>query len=60
VLKNETILSVGMISLALAILIGRFASVEYIGFSVSAFVEGILTGIALVLNLYYLATRRRG
>jgi hypothetical protein len=53
-LKNESMLAIGMISLALGILIGRFLSFEYLGFSVTDFLEGVLTGLSLVLNLTYL------
>ena len=53
-LKDETILSIGMISIALGILIGRFVHIEYSGFSVSDFIEGVLVGLSLVMNLTYL------
>jgi hypothetical protein len=53
-LKNETMLAIGMISMALGILIGRFVKLEYSGFSVSDFVEGVLVGLSLVMNLVYL------
>jgi len=53
-LKNESMLAIGMISLALGILIGRFLHFEYLGFSVTDFLEGVLTGLSLVLNLTYL------
>jgi tetrahydromethanopterin S-methyltransferase subunit C len=59
VLKDETALSIGMISLAIGILLGRFTSFEISGFSISAFVEGILTGLSLAMNLYYLVRRSR-
>jgi hypothetical protein len=39
-LKDETILTIGMPSMARGILIGRFLHFEYSGFSVSDFVEG--------------------
>jgi hypothetical protein len=57
-LKDETMLSVGMISLALGILIGRFLHFEYSGFSVSDFVEGTLIGLSLVMNLAYMIRQR--
>jgi hypothetical protein len=53
-LKDETMLSIGMISIALGILIGRFVTFEFSGFSVSDFLEGVLIGISLVMNLMYL------
>jgi hypothetical protein len=59
VLKDETALSIGMISLAIGILLGRFTDFEYLGFSISAFVEGILIGLSLVMNLFYLVRRSR-
>ena len=58
-IKNEnTLQAVGMISLSLGILIGRFLHIEYSGFSVSDFVEGMLIGVSLVLNLNYLIRLR--
>ena len=56
-IKTETMLSIGMISMALGILIGRFVHVEISGFAVSDFVEGILVGLSLTMNLAYLALR---
>ena len=56
-LKAETMLSIGMISMALGILIGRFVHIEVSGFSVSDFVEGILVGLSLTMNLAYLIVR---
>jgi len=58
-LKDENILAVGMMSMAIGILIGRFTHFEYSGFSISDFVEGILTGVSLVLNLAYMVRRRK-
>lgn len=58
-IKTEnTLLAVGMISLSLGILIGRFLHIEYSGFSISDFVEGLLIGVSLVLNLTYLIRLR--
>ena len=51
-------LAIGMISMALGILIGRFLQFEYSGFSVSDFLEGVLIGVSLVMNLAYLISRR--
>lgn len=56
-LKTENMLSIGMISMALGILIGRFVHIEISGFSVSDFVEGILVGLSLTMNLAYLILR---
>ena len=58
-LSDEKILSIGGISLALGILIGRFLHFEYAGFSVTDFAEGILIGLSLVMNLTYLIRRRK-
>jgi hypothetical protein len=58
-LKNESMLALGMISMALGILIGRFLHFEYFGFSVTDFIEGILTGLSLVLNLTFMIRNRR-
>jgi len=57
-LKDETMLAIGMISMALGILIGRFLHFDYSGFSVSDFVEGALVGLSLVMNLAYLIRLR--
>ncbi len=58
-LKDENILAIGMISMALGILIGRFLHFEYAGFSLTDFAEGILTGLSMTLNLAYLIRRRK-
>jgi hypothetical protein len=58
VLKDEAVLAIGMISMALGILIGRFVYFEYSGVSVSDFIEGVLIGLALVMNLTYLIRLR--
>ena len=58
-LSDERILAIGMISLALGILIGRFLNFEYEGISVTAFVEGILIGLSLVMNIAYLIRKRK-
>jgi len=57
--KDETILSIGMTSLAIGILVGRFTHFEYSGFSISDFVEGVLTGVSLVMNLFYLVKKSK-
>jgi hypothetical protein len=57
-LKDENILAISMISLALGILIGRFLHFEYLDFSVTDFVEGILIGLSLVMNITYLVRKR--
>jgi len=58
-LSDERILSIGMISLALGILIGRFLYFEYAGFSVTDFIEGVLVGLSLVMNITYLIRKRK-
>ena len=58
-LKDENILAIGMISIALGILIGRFLHFEYLGFSVTDFVEGLLVGLSLAMNITYLYIKRR-
>jgi len=58
-LKDENILAVGMISLSIGILVGRFTHFEYSGFSISDFIEGMLTGISLVMNLAYMIRKRK-
>jgi hypothetical protein len=58
-LSDERILAIGMISLALGILIGRFLYFEYAGFSVTDFIEGVLVGLSLVMNITYLIRKRK-
>ena len=58
-MKDENILALGMFSVSLGILVGRFLHFEYSGFSVSDFVEGVLVGLSLVLNLTFLIRRRK-
>jgi hypothetical protein len=58
-LNPETMLSIAMTSMTLGILIGGFVQIEYLGFSVSDFIEGILVGLALTMNLAYLIQFRR-
>jgi hypothetical protein len=58
-LKDESLLAIGMISLALGILIGRFLHFEFSGFAITAFVEGVLVGLSLVMNLTYLIRIRK-
>ena len=58
-LSDERILAIGTISLALGILIGRFLHFEYSGFSVTDFVEGVLIGLSLVMNISYLIRKRK-
>jgi len=57
-LKDENILAIGMMSMSLGILVGRFTHFEYSGFAVSDFIEGILTGLSLVLNITYMIRKR--
>jgi len=54
-LKDEEILALGMMSLALGILVGRFTN-----FAFSDFVEGILIGLSLALNVAYMIMKRLG
>jgi hypothetical protein len=58
-LDDERILSIGMISLAMGILIGRFLHFEYAGFAVTDFVEGVLIGLSLAMNLAYMIRKRK-
>lgn len=58
-LKDETILAIGMLSMALGILVGRFLHFEYLGFAVTDFLEGVLVGLSLVMNITYLLLLRR-
>jgi len=58
-LKNEKMLSIGMISLAIGILIGQFLHFEVGDFVISSFLEGILIGLSLVMNVAYLIRLRK-
>jgi len=58
-LNDERILAIGMMSLAIGILIGRFLHFEYAGFSVTDFIEGVLIGLSLVINLTYMIGTRK-
>lgn len=57
-LSDDWVLAIGMFSFCGSILIGRFTAFELAGFPVSAFSEGLLSGVALVLVLYSLWKRR--
>ena len=59
-LKDDTIPSTGMLCMSVGILVGRFTQFEYSGFAISDFIEGLLLGISLVMNLTYIAKRRKG
>jgi hypothetical protein len=58
-LKDETILLIGMMSLAFGIFVGRFTFFEYSGFSISDFVEGVLYGLSFVMNLFVLVKKSK-
>ena len=58
-LNDEKMLAIGQISLALGILIGHFLHFEVSGFSVTDFMEGVLIGLSLVMNLAYLIRKRK-
>ena len=58
-LSDDWVLAIGMFSFCGSILIGRFTAFELAGFPVSAFSEGLLSGVALVLVLYSLWKRRK-
>ncbi len=52
-------LAIGTKALALGILLCRFLYSEYGGFSVTDFVEGVLIGLSLVMNITYLIRKRK-
>ncbi len=58
-LKTNYMLTIGMTSMALGILVGRFVQFEFAGFSVSSFVEGILIGVSITMNLAYMIRTKR-
>ena len=59
VLKGETAGLIGLLSLALGFVLKDFTNFEYSGFSISAFVGGVLTGLSVVMCFYSLVMRRR-
>jgi hypothetical protein len=54
--RNEALLSVGMLCLVVAILLKRFGE----SIPAAAFVEGVLLGVSVVLNVTYLVRRSKG
>jgi len=58
-LSDEKMIAIGGISLASGILIGRFLHFEYAGFSVTDFMEGVLLGLSMIMNLAYLIRKRK-
>lgn len=52
---KKQLLFTGMITLSIAIILGRME----IDFILKDFVEGVLYGMSLTLNLFYLITMRR-
>jgi hypothetical protein len=58
-MSDDWAMAIGMFSFCGSILVGRFTAFEVAGFSISAFSEGLLSGVALVLVLYSLLKRRR-
>jgi len=52
---KKQLLFIGMISLSIAIILGRIES----GFFIKDFIIGLLYGLSLTLNLFYLFTIRR-
>jgi len=49
-LEKVLALPIGMICLAIAILMGKFLPVT----NLFDFIEGLLTGLSIVLNIYYI------
>lgn len=58
-MRDENLLTIGMLSTSTSILIKTFFKLSYMNFSISDFLEGLLVGISLVLNLTYLVRLRR-
>ena len=58
-LKDETVLSIGMMSLVFGIIIERFMYFEYFCFSISDFLECVFYGLSLVMNLFYLVKKSK-
>jgi hypothetical protein len=58
-LKDETALSIGMMFLAIGILVGRFTYFVHSDFLILDFVGGVLLGLSLVMNLFYLVKKSK-
>ncbi len=58
-ISDETFLAIGMISLTIGIILGRIPSNEDTGFLLIDFIEGILYGVSLPLNLHYLIKKSK-
>ncbi len=58
-LKPQHMLPIGMITLALGLLIGQFLPFNLLGFPISSFLEGLLIGLSIVLNITYLVSIRK-
>jgi hypothetical protein len=52
-IRNKNMLSVGLLSLVLSILIGKFTSLIYNGIMVSDFLAGFFIGLSIVMMLAY-------
>jgi hypothetical protein len=52
-IKNKNMLVVGLLSLVLSILIGKFTSLIYSGIMVSDFLAGFFGGLSIVMMLAY-------
>jgi hypothetical protein len=57
--RDETLLALGMLSMSASILIKTFFKLSYMNFSISDFLEGLFVGLSLVLNLTYLVRLMR-
>lgn len=58
-MRDETLLTIGMLSTSASIIIKTFFNLSYMNFSISDFLEGFFVGLSLVLNLTYLVRLRR-
>ncbi|MFB0522701.1 MAG: hypothetical protein ACETV1_02945 [Candidatus Bathyarchaeia archaeon] len=59
-LKNEQIFTLGALCSALSIVFEKFTNLQYLDFSISDFVSGMLTGLSMVLFLFFLLNFRKG
>jgi hypothetical protein len=57
-IKYKTMLSVGLLSLVLSILIGKFTSLAYGSVMVSDFLSGFFVGLSVVMMLAYVVRLR--
>ena len=59
-LKNEYIFTLGVLCSALSFAFEKYTNLQYLDFSISDFLGGVFTGMAMVLFLFFLLNLRSG